>query len=128
MAGVYIYRNLHKSLNSHCYSLKQRNKVFAHSENIAVTHASFKVSEIGRQRVIETRRKNVHAFVVCDETLFAINDDAIEYENKWNKDFGIPVKIRYNPYVSSNFLYENGDIVHKADRLLLTPQGIYSYE
>jgi len=59
-----VYRNLHKDL----YSVRilegpSKGRVVAHCSRIMVENAEFVVSERGRQRVIEERRKNVHAFI-----------------------------------------------------------------
>lgn len=61
---AFIYYNL----NNGCWSVKSREpetygKVVAHVYELVVAHVEFKVSEAGRQRVIEEQRKNVHAGV-----------------------------------------------------------------
>lgn len=126
MTDIQIYRNLHKSVDTHFYSLKKKNKVFAYSEFIIVKDAQFKVNEAGRQRVLNTKRKNVHAFVVCQEINFVMDDKTLE--KKWTTCYGVPRKIIYNPYVSGEFLYEDGKPIDKVSRLILNKNGLFSYE
>jgi len=92
---ILVYRNLHKKM----YSIRQNRKVVAHAEKLCV--ASFKciVNEKGRQRVLKTGQKNVHAFIqgkyetsgcgtACDR-----ND--------------LPAVIKYNPYKYKTFICDN---------------------
>jgi hypothetical protein len=63
----FIYRNLHKP--SHTYSLKalegeHKGRVIGYAQCLLVDQATFVVSEAGRQRVVKTGRKNVHAGIV----------------------------------------------------------------
>lgn len=59
---VFVYYNLHK----HCFSVKnvKTGLVVAHTDDITLEDAVFKVSEKGRLRVLSEKRKNVHAGVV----------------------------------------------------------------
>jgi hypothetical protein len=45
------------------YSVRQDGKVVAHAEFVKLREATFVVREAGRQRVLMTGRKNVHAWV-----------------------------------------------------------------
>ncbi len=61
---VKVYRNLHKD----CYSVMAAEgpnygRVIAHRDRVVLRNATFTVSQAGRQRVLDTGRKNVHAFV-----------------------------------------------------------------
>ena len=58
---VKIYWNLHKKM----YSVMdaETRLVIAHKRTVHLDGVSFKVSEAGRQRVIASGKKNVHAFV-----------------------------------------------------------------
>ena len=62
---VFVYFNLHKKV----WSVKalegpQKGLVIAHKRFLVLTNAKPKVSEKGRQRVLQERRKNVHAGIV----------------------------------------------------------------
>ena len=61
---VFVYFNLHKK----CFSIKalegaMKGRVVAHRDNVLLFHATFKVSQAGRERVLREKRKNVHAGV-----------------------------------------------------------------
>ena len=94
-----VYFNLHKK----CLSVQYKGLVVAHLDEIALSEVEFKVSEAGRQRVLKTKRKNVHAFLigfVSDFRLFR----GLE---------GFPVS--YNPYRYSSFVHrENETPVYSA--------------
>lgn len=62
---VFVYRNLNKK----CWSIKSRGNhgvadvVIAHADRLVLSDCEYKVSQAGRKRVLEQRRKNVHAGV-----------------------------------------------------------------
>lgn len=58
---VYVYRNLRKK----CWSVKscESGRVIAHVQHAYLIHCELHVSERGRKRVLERRRKAVHAGV-----------------------------------------------------------------
>ena len=57
---VLVYRRLRsKGVN---YSLKQDNRVVAHSDCLMLGDVEFIVSKAGNERVRRTKEKNVHAF------------------------------------------------------------------
>lgn len=60
-AKYYIYRNLHKD----CFSVKYKGKVIDHVNYFTGHDVEFRVSDAGRQRVLVTLQRNVHAYVVC---------------------------------------------------------------
>ena len=62
MAKAFVYWNFHKKV----FSVKYRGLVIAHATRILVKRARFRVSEIGRQRVLSEGRKNVHAGITCE--------------------------------------------------------------
>jgi hypothetical protein len=57
---VFIYWNFRKKK----WSIQHKNKVIGHRSNVKLKDAYFRVSERGRQRVLENGTKNVHAGVV----------------------------------------------------------------
>lgn len=64
--AVRVFRNLTRS----CFSIQARTplgwRTVAHASEVLATGAGFKVHEAGRQRVLATGRKQVHAWV-CGE-------------------------------------------------------------
>ena len=84
---VQVYWNFHKK----CFSLRQNGLVVGYANCISLKDAQFKVSEAGRQRVLRTRRKNVHAYVQGLLRMLPTEDDY------WD------VKVVYDPYKDSHF-------------------------
>jgi hypothetical protein len=93
---VQIYRNLHKK----CLSVRQNGIVKCHTQSIILKFCQFRVSEKGRQKVLATKRKNVHAWVLG---WLYLNP------NSENKDSGTPVT--YNPYKSDKFHTSAGKVI-----------------
>lgn len=61
---VYVYWNLHNN----CFSIKAldgrwKGKVVAHASQVLIREAEYYVNQKGRERVIENKRKEVHAGV-----------------------------------------------------------------
>ncbi len=98
---VFIYFNLHRK----CWSIKalegeRKGRVIGHAQSVEVHGVMFKVSEAGRQRVLRTRKKNVHAGIV---------GQLAQWIPAWSevgpiegKPGGIPVT--YNPYKGPSFV------------------------
>jgi len=85
---VRVYRNLHKD----CFSVvdAKSGRVISHSKSLCLSKAEFRVREAGRQKVLEEKSKNVHAFV-CG---FIIDDIG--------KEDGLR-PVSYNPYRGPSF-------------------------
>lgn len=60
MEKVWVYFNV----RTKTFSVRSKGKVIAHTDEVWLCDARFKVSEAGRQRVLATGHKNVHAYVV----------------------------------------------------------------
>lgn len=84
---VFVYFNLIKKM----FSIRdiKTGLVIAHSNDLYLHDAEFKVSEAGRQRVLKTKRKNVHAGV----SGYILNAEIL-----------LPYKASYNPYKYSSFV------------------------
>lgn len=96
---VKLYWNLHRV----CWSVQHKGLVVDHATQAMVKDATFKVRESGRQRVIQEKKKNVHAFV-CGERVNAMPSDP-----PW-------IRISYNPYKSGSFYRcDTGAAITKAD-------------
>jgi len=89
---VDVYKNLHKDT----WSIRDRRtgRVIEHSDVVHIDDATFVVQPAGRRRVLQERRKNVHAFV----------------RGKWiisswtvRQEFANPKEVVYNPYESDQF-------------------------
>ena len=94
-AKYYIYRNLRTG----GFSVKRRGRVVDRQQSLTAEHITFKVNEIGRQRVIKEKQKNVHAYIVCDKYYL--------YDRTEVDKLKI---ITYNPYKSSSFTVDSKEI------------------
>lgn len=105
---VMVYYNLHKKL----FSIKclKRNKVIYHTKNVVLKNCKLKVSEKGRQRVLNEKRKNVHAGIV---------GDLISLDSQHCK-FDFSRELSYNPYKNLTFVKKaDGSPVYDADTIVL---------
>jgi len=110
---VFVYRNLHKK----CWSVKalsgpHKGLVIAHLKELTLVDCIFRVSEAGRQRVIKTKRKNVHAGVVGYLTTTEASPSM--------------KKVRYNPYEAGCFKFvETKEPIHKSSIVRLDDLGAW---
>lgn len=106
-----IYRNL----NKHCWSVQGRQsggwRVIDHRKALIVADVTFKVSEAGRQRVLSTGRKNVHAYICTTEIL--ATEVVLE---TWTP-------FTYDPRKHSTFVTLDGRPISKARAVALTFEG-----
>lgn len=87
---VDVYRNLHTN-NGYSIRSAKTGLVLAHCSNVHLTNARFHVSESGRQKTVQEKRKRVHAYVrgqlaACNVQLPATF-----------------TKVHYNPYYTALF-------------------------
>ena len=97
---VQVYRNLHKSSKMGCpmYSIRNdKGKVERHSCTIMLTDCVMRVSNKGKQRVRDEKRKNVHAYIQGRRALAV--DLATFYDNA--------VEITYDPYLYDTFVQKD---------------------
>lgn len=99
-AKYYVYRNLYKN----SFSVKYRGIVIHRPKTCILEDVEFKVSEVGRKRVLKEKRKNVHA-TVAGSIIKNINEpvNIEDYE-----------EIYYNPYKVSTFVDSSGAPIHRA--------------
>ena len=131
----FIYFNLHKK----CFSIRHNGFVVAHASTVVVDEATTKVSETGRQRVLQERVKNVHAGVVGAVREF----DGVATER--GKAMGwfdgcLPIsselidkanmrKVSYNPYKGNTFFYVDTDESFvEAGQLLMHERKIHQMQ
>lgn len=115
---VSVYRNLTRR----CLSIKYKQHVAGHAISVVLENVIFKVSEAGRQRVLRTRQKNVHAFVQGALLQCSQKDFSVEFID------GKPIQISYNPYKASYFYERSSEApVHKARICVISSSGILAY-
>jgi hypothetical protein len=121
---VDIYKNLHNGK----WSVRDRHngRVVAHVDECAVRNAQFIVQTAGRRRVLDERRKNVHAFVRGDLIMVSRAIDA--FIGMLNP-CALPSPVTYNPYKYSSFVYKDSEApVDTAKFASLSPTGVLAYE
>lgn len=129
--GVSCYRNLNKP--GVVWSIKSNNtgRVLSRSTYVVIRNAKFVVSKAGRKRVLQQKRKNVHAFIrgtwvrgefnqyVYDHRGFSgiYNEDGSKVET---------VRVKYNPYNNECFVTENNLPIVSADTVVLDKDGAWA--
>jgi hypothetical protein len=111
---VRVYKNLHKN----CYSVKsvKTGLVVAHVDEIVLQNVKYLVYESGRKRVLESKQKNVHAFVEG-------------YIIKSVIDLNKPSKVCYNPYKKGFFFYcSNGRKITSSKYAKINRNGVFSFK
>ena len=107
-----VYRNLHTGLWS--VRSSQTGLVVLHAESVILQDCKLVVQKAGRERVLQEKRKNVHAFVVG--TLVGLSGRAnINQDRQIFMKEARPYKladmnkssISYNPYKAEHFIAED---------------------
>ena len=108
---VKVYYNLHK----HCLSVQHRGKVVAHVQHITLSDVHFRVNEAGRQRVLRTNQKNVHAFIIG---VVSQSVDCSTYTN---------IEVAYNPRLYKQFINRvTKEEIYGASCVLVEDKKIYA--
>jgi hypothetical protein len=114
---IEVYKNLHKN----CFSVRQQGKVIGHTDSLCIEKCIFYVSIKGRERVISSKQKNVHATVKGYYIEFGDIDETLHRK----------IKLDYNPYINSSFVFNSinsdGTPIHEAAYCMFTASGAYAY-
>ena len=102
---VYVYRNLHRD----CFSVMQGGLVKAHCCVIQLDDCSFVVSQLGRSRVRELGRKEVHAKV---KGIISPDTGKMDHRHK--------CLLKYNPYDDNTGFHVNEQRVDYAKQTRLS--------
>ena len=97
MGLVEVYRNLHT--NTWSVRDAKLRLVIDHPTKVLLKNVKFVVSEAGRSRVLQQRRKNVHA-VVRGELVHLPATSPVS--PAW-------LEVVYNPYKYSTFVFKSGE-------------------
>jgi len=123
---IRVYKNLHKDT----FSIKDwdsksatYNKVVGYSQNIALTNATFIVSQKGRERVLRQQVKNVHAYVQGDQLPYDVRYEWFELDLNWER-------VSYNPYKSDTFFtptfYNNQLPITSSAKVLISNNKVFA--
>lgn len=112
---VFVYKNLHRD----CWSIKQGGLVKAHTTEVELWDCAFQVNARGRKKVLEEKRKNVHAGIkgYIDETALARPS---LYDNS--------VEVTYNPYKYETFVMKSSEApVYNSHSVKLSHNKVLAY-
>ena len=113
---VEVYFNLHK----HTWSVRsaKTGRVILHTDKVHINKPTFVVRKSGRDRVLREGKKNVHAFVRGDITVFDdFNPDYLDYS-----------LVSYNPYKFDTFVdVHDTTPVRTAKRAVLEVRQVKPY-
>ncbi|MEK4671160.1 hypothetical protein [Niallia sp. FSL R7-0271] len=104
---VDVYRNLHSEGAGYSIRCNKTKLVLAHCSAVSLTDAKFHVSESGRMKTVDEKRKRVHAYITG--TLKSINQEPPECFSM----------VYYNPYKTPLFLNTT------TNRPVLTSEEVY---
>lgn len=94
-----IYYNVRKKK----FSVRWRGRVMYHTDHVILRNAKFLVSEKGRQRVLATGHKNVHAYVSGEQVPRSLAIPGLSLA-------------RYNPFQTKTFVdCRDGNAVTEAE-------------
>ena len=110
---VFVYFNLHNKM----WSLKAldgefKGLVIGHATDVFLKNVKGKVSESGRQRVLQERRKNVHAGIEGEliRADLSFKRPLVLDEVPVDEDISkmLSREVTYNPYKNETFVYRYG--------------------
>lgn len=117
---VSCYFNLHKKV----FSVQQGRLPIKHFSWLLLRSASFSVNLSGRERVLEKKRKEVHAYV---KGIFLEGENLLSSEIQIPTHFDLSVpRIRYNPYLYCYFFQDGFNApIQEADLVLLCNKQVF---
>lgn len=112
---VEIYRNLNKPGITYSVRDAKTGLVLGHASSLLLSRCKFIVNQRGRDKVVRTKRKSVHAWISGSFCVIHAGDD---------KYFGNGTMVSYNPYTNLYFeLAESGEPVIGAS-LIYIQEGV----
>ena len=112
-AKYYLYRNLRTG----GFSIKQRGLVVDRAKFVTMSNVKFKVNELGRERVLKEKAKNVHAYMVADN--YKTIQDVMWQPDKFRE-------ATYNPYENETFVdAKTGEPILEASFAIATRGKVY---
>lgn len=114
-----IRADVYHNLNLDSLSIRSRERhnygrVVAYADSVMVEPADFIVQPAGRRRVVETGRRNVHAFV---------RGVTMKYDPETPDGW---THVTYNPFERGEFYRtETGDAIDSAHQAVVTVDGVY---
>lgn len=110
---VKVYRNSHKK----CWSIKEGKLPVKHATQLLLYNCLFHVSQSGRLRVLWQKKKNVHAWI--KGTIV----ETIHWSSVCMEAFWTWKEVKYNPYKSPCFVYDNNKPIYSANKVFFNKEG-----
>ncbi|HDV4621012.1 TPA: hypothetical protein RIO42_005850 [Bacillus anthracis] len=111
---VKVYVNLNQQGRFSIVDCKS-GLVVAYAENVTITNAKFHVGESGRQKILASNRKRVHAWV----TGFFVAADTVQPSD-------LKTEVYYNPYTHEKFTTtENNTVIDNANTVYFINKRCY---
>ena len=139
---VAVYRNLRaedditwsiRSMDRSSHFKPFYGRVIAHATHVVLSGCNFVVGESGRQKVRDTKQKNVHAYIqgkleeayITKDRLGLISQVKITSgkEGFTLKELDKASRVYYNPYKHDQFSTEEGSHLFEADKVWLRTSG-----
>lgn len=126
---AFVYYSLHP----HCLSVRAtqgpaRGRVVLHARAVELENATFRVSAVGRARVLRDKVKNVHAGIVGELKGHLALEAASEYEERaWLRRLDdLPgAAIAYSPYRWASFVQLPTQVpAEEAERVVVVDKRI----
>ncbi len=119
-AKYYIYRNLNRG----GFSLKYKGLVIANMLRFTADNVEFRVSEASRKRAVREGRRNVHAYMVCDNEPIGLHwkDETLEKHISEND----MKPIYYHPLETETFVIAGTSTpVTEAEHIVATDEKVF---
>lgn len=107
----------HLNIRKKVISVSQGGIVLCHADNVFLKDFKCVVSESQRQKVLRTKRKNVHSFIVGT---LSQHPDISQLPFLWER-------IRYNPYNTEKWVDLSGNYVKCGEFCYLSPQMVLAH-
>lgn len=115
---VQVYRNLNRPGTTYSIRDKKTGLVLGHAKHILLNNCIFRVNQVGRQKVVETKHKSIHAWVEGHFGVIHAGDDDL---------FSKGPTVRYDPYKDESFVYvESGEPIHSAGVVYINGDGVFA--
>lgn len=116
MKNQFEYR-VYRNLNNQKWSIKHKNNPVKHSKEVLLQDVSFYSRPAGREKVIETGVKNVHAYM-CSNQKPDYHADLHQW-NVYPLELSSLVQISYNPKLNPRFFFKLG-----TEKIFIEPEWV----
>lgn len=112
---VQVYRNLNRPGITYSIRDVATGLVLGHADRVLLNNCRFVVKESGRRRVLRTKKKNVHAYVVGHFGIIHAGDHLL---------FSEGTEVKYDPYFNERFVDGKSRPVESAGVVYISENGV----